>query len=113
MPKGQLYQGASLYSSIAQGNRKIYLNSFQQYAVIEGHRLLRGNRETETSATTNNPFFKVFAITNEGPRTTFPEINSSNVPSLSISRFDTFQENLLQNYSHYNQIVRPASPAEN
>ena len=39
-PAGQLYQGASLYSSSAQGNRKIYLNSMQQYAVIEGHRFL-------------------------------------------------------------------------
>ena len=56
---------------------------------------------------------KVFAITNEGPRTTFSEMNSSNVPSLSISRFDTFQESLLQNYSHYRQIIRQAPPAGN
>ena len=113
MPKDQLYQGASLYSSLAQGNRKIYLNSFQQYAVIEGHRFLRGDRETETSATTNNLFLKVFAITNEGPRTRFPEITSSNVPSLPITRFDTFQENLLQNYSHYRQVIRSAPQSGN
>ncbi len=111
-PAGQLYQGASLYSSAAKGDRRIYLNSMQQYAVIEGHRLLRGDRETETSAAGNNTA-KVFAITNEGPRTTFSELNSSNVPSLSISRFDTFQESLLQNYSHYRQIIRQAPPAGN
>ena len=113
MPEDQLYQGASLYSSFAQGDRKIYLNSMQQYAVIEGHRLLRGDRETETSAAINNSSFKVFAITNDGSHTTFPEINSSNVPPPSISPFDKFQENLLQNYSHYSHMIHSAPPARN
>ncbi|HEY5043928.1 MAG TPA: LTA synthase family protein [Verrucomicrobiae bacterium] len=112
VPADQLYEGASLYSSSAQGDRKIYLNSFQKYAIIEDHRLLRGDRLTETSAT-NNSVFKVFAITNAGPRTTFPEINPSNVPSPSILPFDKFQENLLQNYSHYTRMIRALPPAGN
>ncbi len=45
-PENQLYQGASLYSSTAQTDRTIYLNSFQQYGIIEGHRYLCGDRET-------------------------------------------------------------------
>jgi phosphoglycerol transferase MdoB-like AlkP superfamily enzyme len=112
-PEDQLYQGASLYSPIAQGNRKIYLNSFQQYAIIDGHRFLCGDRESETSTVTNSPSCKVFAIANDGPCTTFHEIVSSNVPPPSISRLDRFQENLLQNYSHYGQMIRPAPPAGN
>ena len=110
LPQGQLYQGASLYSSYAQGGRKIYLNSMQQYAVIEGRRILRGDRETESSAAIDNPSFKAYAITNDGSRTAFPEINSSNVMPPVISPFDTFQENLLQNYSHYSQMVYSAPP---
>jgi phosphoglycerol transferase MdoB-like AlkP superfamily enzyme len=112
-PAGQLYQGASLYSSTAKGNRKIYLNSMQEYAVIEKHHLLRGDRETETSTDINNSSFEVFAITNDGARTSFSEINASNVPPPSISQFDTFQENLLQNYAHYRQVIRSPLPAGN
>ncbi len=113
LPQGQLYQGASLYSSFAQGDRKIYLNSMQQYAIIEGHRLLRGDRETETATAINNPSFKVYAITNDGSQTAFPEINSSNVLPPAISPFDKFQENFLQNYSHYCQIIHLPPPAGN
>jgi len=104
LPDDQFYEGASLYSTAAQGDRKIYLNSFQKYAVIKGHRLFCGDRETETSVT-NNSVFKIYSITNAGPRTTFLEVNSSNVPPPSISPFDQFQENLLQNYSHYTQLL--------
>jgi hypothetical protein len=110
-PAGQLYQGASLYSSTAKGNRKIYLNSMQEYAVIEGHHLLRGDRETETPAAGNPPSFKAFAITNDGAHTSFPEINASNVPPPSIFRFDGFQENLLHNYDYYQRFVHPPPPA--
>jgi len=113
LPQDQLYQGESLYSPIAQGSRKIYLNSMQQYAVIEGHRFLRGDRETETAPAINNPSFKVFAFTNDGSRTIFSEIHNSNLPAPSISPFDKFQGNFLQNYSHYRQVIHSPPPAGN
>jgi hypothetical protein len=84
----------------------------QQYAVIEGHRFLEGDRETETSTASHNAA-KVFAITNDGANTSFPEINVSNVPPPSISLFDQYQENLLQNYDHYRQVIRSGTPAGN
>ena len=113
IPPDQFYQGTSLYSSSAQTGRMVYLNSFQQYAVIEGHRFLRGDRETETAAASNNSSFKVFAISNNGAHTSFPEMNASNVSPPSISRFDAFQENLLQNYDHYRRLIHTPRPPGN
>jgi arylsulfatase A-like enzyme len=113
IPADQLYQGASLYSATAQDNRKIYLNSMQQYAVIEEHHFVQGNRETETAAAGNPSSFKVFAITNDRAHTTFFEINASNIPPPAISSFDKFQENLLQNYDHYRRLVHSPTPTGN
>jgi arylsulfatase A-like enzyme len=106
VPQGQLYQGMSLYSAAAQTDRIIYLNSFQQYGIIKGHRLICGNRETEVRDVTTDPFAKVFTITNNGGSTAFSEMPSTNVSSPSISQFDKFQENFLQNYSHYYQAIQ-------
>ncbi|HMD54333.1 MAG TPA: hypothetical protein VKJ65_07290, partial [Phycisphaerae bacterium] len=102
-PDNQLYQGASLYSDRAQADRTIYLNSFQQYGIIEGHRLICGARETEN---TGAEALKTYAIVNNGARTLFPETNSVSSPVPSISDFDQFQENLLENYSYYCQIKK-------
>jgi phosphoglycerol transferase MdoB-like AlkP superfamily enzyme len=105
IPQDQLYQGASLYSDSAQTDRTIYLNSFLQYGIIQGRRLACGNQDTEVhDAATSSPT-KVFAIVNDGAHTTFPETNSLSTPPPSISQFDKFQENFLQNYSHYCQTA--------
>ena len=110
VPQDQLYQGISLYSAAAQTDRTIYLNSFQQYGIIKGHRLICGNRETEVRGVTPDPFLKVFIITNNGASTMFSEMPSTNVSSPSISQFDKLQENFLQNYSHYCQAIQ-STPA--
>jgi len=110
LPPDQLYQGTSLYSANAQADRKIYLNSFEQYAVVEGHRLLQGDRENDATASITNSAFKLFGITNDGPRTGFPEIKSAIIPSPHFSQFDAFQENLLLNYSHYSQMIHSSPP---
>ena len=111
LPQDQLYQGTSLYSAGAQADRKIYLNSFEQYAVIEGHHLLQGDRENDTASTLTNSSFKLFAITNDGAHTAFPEIKEPTTPYPPFSQFDAFQENLLQNYSHYSQMIHSSPPA--
>ncbi len=113
LPLDQLYQGTSLYSAAAQANRRIYLNSFQQYAVLEGHRFLRGDRETETDVAGTNSLLSAFAITNAGARTIFPEIISPQVSPPAISAFEAFQENLLQNYSGYRQMIHRAAAEGN
>jgi Sulfatase len=105
-PEDQLYQGVSLYSADAQAHRTIYLNSAQQYGVIEGSHFISGNRETGTAASITDLSLKVFGITNNAAHTLFPEIQSPNATSPSISEFDKFQENLLKNYSTYCQMIR-------
>ena len=113
IPADQLYQGVSLYSATAQGDRKIYLNSMQQYAVIEEHHFVQGDRETETSAADNLSSCKIFTITNDSARTSFPEMNVSNIPPPAIAAFDKFQGNLLQNYDHYRRLIHVPPPTGN
>ncbi len=110
VPPHQLYQGTSLYSSTAQNDRKIYLNSFQQYAVVDGKHFLWGDREMDMPGTNS---LKFYSITNSGPRTFFPKLSADQVSPPPISTFDKFQENFLQNYSHYRQMIRSPSPAGN
>jgi hypothetical protein len=100
-PDDQLYQGTSLYSDRARADRTIYLNSFQQYGIIEGHCFIRGSRETDNS---ESETARTFAIVNDGAKTIFPETNFLSSPAPSIGKFDQFQENLLEYYSHYCQI---------
>lgn len=104
VPQGQFYQGTSLYSDAAQTPRTIYLNSFQQYAVIKDHYFICGDRETEPDAAAPRPS-KVYYIANNGAHTAFLETNLLNESFPSITTFDKFQENFLQNYSHYQQII--------
>jgi arylsulfatase A-like enzyme len=105
IPEGQFYQGTSLYSDAAQSGRTIYLNSLQQYAVIKDHSFICGNRETETGSDVAPHPSQVFYIANNGARTVFLETNSMNESLPSISTFDKFQENFLQNYSRYRQTI--------
>jgi D-Tyr-tRNAtyr deacylase len=54
-----------------------------------------------------------FASTNDGARTTFHQLNSTNDPPPASSVFEALQENLLQKYSGYRQMIHPAPPAGN
>ncbi|MDR3457079.1 MAG: LTA synthase family protein [Verrucomicrobiae bacterium] len=111
-PAGQFYQGASLYSATARDERRIYLNSFQQYGVVEGRRFVRASRTTENLTVTNNPSLRAFWMTNDGPREVFTETNTAGFPAPYITPFDKFQENFLLNYSHYQQANQPAAGKE-
>jgi arylsulfatase A-like enzyme len=104
VPQGQLYQGISLYSADAQTDRRIYLNSFRQYAMVDGHKFVCGDRVADANSGKNSVPAKFFAFTNIAARTIFSETNSWNNP-VSISTFDAFQENLLQHYPDYCQMI--------
>jgi hypothetical protein len=112
VPQDQLYEGTSLYSPMAQNERTIYLNSFQQYGIVKDQRFLWGDRETDTS-TTNNSSLRFYTFTNSGPHTVFLRQNKPGTAAPPIAPFDKFQENFLQNYSHYSQMMRSSSGAEN
>jgi membrane-anchored protein YejM (alkaline phosphatase superfamily) len=100
IPADQLYQGRALASIGQHESRMIYLNSMQQYGVIQENRLMLGDRERENGALTS-----AFAIANDGAKTLFSEDLSAARPAVSIKRFDDFQENLLRNYSQYRDAV--------
>jgi hypothetical protein len=88
-----------------QADRTIYLNSFQQYGIIEGHRYLCGDRETQIGSSPNDSSLKSYAIKNHGANTSFPELPPSDEPAPAIAQFDQFQENFLKNYTTYCQMI--------
>jgi len=101
IPSEQLYEGQSLARAGERTSQLIYLNSMQQFGVVAENRLVLGDRERDKGALTS-----AFTIANEGSKTIFTEVPSSSRADLSIQRFDEFQENLLRNYSLYQDAVR-------
>jgi hypothetical protein len=106
LPDDQLYQGASLYSATAQTDRTIYLNSFQQFGIIQGSRYICGSRETGGGDPAHDSSVKVYEITNDDAHTRFPRIELPGGTSPVIGPFDQFQENFLKNYPSYCQMIR-------
>ncbi|HVU07026.1 MAG TPA: sulfatase-like hydrolase/transferase [Verrucomicrobiae bacterium] len=105
LPGGQLYQGASLFSTGLNTNRLIYLSSFQQYGLLQDHLLVCGDRETETQNGVEN-FDKTYAMSNQGARTFFTQTNTPDISLPSISEFDIFQDNFIANYAHYCDLLK-------
>jgi arylsulfatase A-like enzyme len=106
-PKDQLYEGASLYSPTAQTERAIYLNSFQQFAIVKGGYYLFGSRETVSRrGAPDTSTFKIYGITNNAANTGFPLLPTTDVSAPSIEQFDAFQENFLKNYPLYCRMMR-------
>jgi membrane-anchored protein YejM (alkaline phosphatase superfamily) len=106
MPTQNLYQGISLLEAQegSATNRLIYLSSLRQYAVINGNKIICGDRETEAHESEISR--KVYEITNSGTRTDFnPQEDESSRTVPLIFPFDTFQENFLHNYSRYCQMI--------
>ncbi len=106
LPAAQLYQGVSLYSVEAQAERTVYLNSFSQYAVMQGRKLVFGDRATQRGATGRTAFLMQI----EANRSVFIEAEPFPTSPTVISNFDAFQENLLRNYSHYCQELAAPKP---
>jgi hypothetical protein len=100
VPTNDLYEGRSLASVGEHDNRLIYLNSLQQFGVIQQNRLMLGDRERDNGALTG-----AFSIANQGAKTLFSEDTGAAKPAVSIKRFEDFQENLLRNYSQYRDAV--------
>lgn len=109
LPADQLYQGVSLYSVEAQAERTVYLNSFSQYAVMQGRKLVFGDRATQRGATANQGR-NAFLMQNEAGRSAFIEAEPFPTTPTIISDFDAFQENLLRNYSHYCRMLAVPKP---
>jgi hypothetical protein len=104
LPSGQLYEGHSIYRPENHQDRRIYLNTCQQFGVLQGNQILVGDRDSDGNRGSGSKTTS-FTISNEGTRTVFTEVSSRDTHPVSIRRFDDFQENLLRNYSVYCQSV--------
>lgn len=102
LPPGELYQGRSLLSPPAKGEtgRCIYLNTYQDYAVIRDDLFWKGDRQREPSPDASWSV-ATYRISNRGPETLFTAVTNVSDPAISIRQFDRFQESLLRNYSIY------------
>ena len=99
-PPGQLYQGRSLDAKAGPNDRRTYLNTFQQFGVLAGNRVLVGERDSSANNSTTSKG-GIFRITNQATKTVFTEDHSSTEKFASIEAFDEFQENFLRHYSQY------------
>jgi arylsulfatase A-like enzyme len=101
IPREELYEGRSLARAAERNANVIYLNSLQEYGVIVGNRVVLGNPERDKGALT-----RAFTFENVDSKTIFSEHGSNSRPDVSFQRFDEFQENLLRNYSLYQESIR-------
>ena len=99
-PPGELYQGRSLYSPTSIEHRRIYLSSYDEFAVITGQEIRADSRRESTGNQSSHPGL-VYQISNHGPVTLFTETNGVPPLRISIQRFDDLQETLLRNYAFY------------
>jgi len=107
LPPGQLYEGRSLYAAPAADDRLIYLNTYAQYGIVEHHHFVSGDRKADEGGAAACPR-AVYAISNQGTRTSFTADPTAKAPVRLIRPFDEFQENLLRNYSFYCDSVYKA-----
>ncbi len=99
LPHNQLYQGVSLYSPAAARARTIYLNSFSQYAVLEGRRMHFGER--------GKSHFRSYSIQNSGAESQYPELRDPEASVPDFGQFDAFQAGLLKHYDYYRSLLQP------
>ncbi len=108
IPAGELYQGQSLWPIEPASERWVYLNSFDEFAVLSGREVYLGARRNEKTGQPN----AIRHITNTDHRTFFPETNGVRPMAVSIRQFDDFQESLLANYGYYRDSLRAVQSSE-
>ncbi len=105
LPAGQLYQGRSLYGPQRDDNRIAYLNSYEDYGILTGNRVVTGSRKAEESSK-SGVARSAFQISNLGGKTSFTRNDNQpdHLPA-TIRGFDDFQEGFLRDYSFYCESV--------
>jgi hypothetical protein len=109
LPAGELYEGRSMFGPEEPPDRLAYLNSFQQYAVIERRHLVFGDRNAPSGGLPAQKM-SAYGITNQDNKTLFPEETFTPQRPVAIQRFDKFQESLLANYAFYCEALKKTEP---
>lgn len=111
IPADELYQGQSLWSAAPTEGRMVYLNSFDEFAVLTGQEIRLGTRRDERNGQKGQPT-SVYSISNTNHVTWFTETNRVESKAVSIREFDAFQESLLANYGFYCDSLRAVQSFE-
>jgi arylsulfatase A-like enzyme len=98
-PPPALYQGVSLYSAAAT-NRPIWLNSYQQRAMIAD-----GRYYWEEGESGSNARWQVFNIRNEDARTLFVETNTPVALTPMMDEQEEFQRSLIIHHDYYHRML--------
>ncbi|NOS69473.1 MAG: sulfatase-like hydrolase/transferase [Verrucomicrobia bacterium] len=95
----ELYQGATLYGVGSGTNKTIYLNSYQDYAMIRERRFYCGNRRVVNDGEQS---FEVYDVNmDEQGHARYISVSESSGMMPSIQDFDEFQMRFLKNYGIY------------
>jgi len=103
LPRDELYEGKSLYEATNLLVRLAYINSYSEYGIIKGHQIIEGDRDSDNQAP-NAPQRFSCDITNSANETLFIHNHPCQDKYPLIHDFDKFQENLLRNYSFYQEM---------
>jgi membrane-anchored protein YejM (alkaline phosphatase superfamily) len=107
LPSDQLYEGHSLDDHTGRQGQLAYLNSYKQFGIVEGDKILLGDRESKNAAGVASRG-AAFKISNDGAKTLFTETEEAKGVidrASTMARFDEFQENFLRNYAAYCRSV--------
>ena len=85
IPAGELYEGRSLDAETGGEKRVVYLNTFQQYAVLSGNRLIFGQRSPDAGG--KEVPRGSYVMSNQASKTVFAQQGSSLEPPPSIRAF--------------------------
>ena len=95
-----------MYDRASAANRTIFLSSYQDYAVIRGGRIYRGNRRASSDDDQPLEVFDVVGYEPGRPRFFAGKAGSEKMPA--IQGFDDFQARFLKNYDLYrNDLIKP------
>jgi hypothetical protein len=108
IPADQLYEGQSLDAGKDRSGRLAYLNSYKEFAMISGNRVLLGDRERDNPSGIASEG-GIYEIGNDGAKTLFTEASEPAMKQdrqAAMARFDAFQESLVRNYAFYCSSLR-------
>jgi membrane-anchored protein YejM (alkaline phosphatase superfamily) len=99
LPRGELYQGVSLFDDKAARARRIYLGSYGEKAVINGDEFARYDPDSSRTVA------QVYEISHEGPRSEFQPIGTTTRGVADLQRFERLQRSLIRHYDDYRSSV--------
>jgi hypothetical protein len=111
VPEDELYQGVSLYSAAASPSRPIYIQSYRDRALVQdGHYYWVPDYQDDMEG--EEVPARAFAITNEGTRTIFTEVDPRPAMLPRHLEFERFQHSFIVHYDHYREELAGLAGAE-